>query len=384
MSFITDNLIYIPISAIMWFWHKVFASVGGVIPGVDDPESNGLIWVLSVVFLVVTLRVLLFYPMARQLRYSRKMQTMQPRMQEIRKRYKNDQQKMAQEMRALQKKEGFNPLLGCLPALLQIPVFLGLFHVLRSFNRMGSAFGALGMTAEETRTTGNYVFSPEDVQNFLDARVFGAPLSSFISQSVDQFAAFVNPGDPLDFSRTIIIIIAVPLMIVSSLMTHLNAKQSFSRQPLDKSNSQAVIMRQMMLWVFPIGILVTGAFWPIAILVYMVTNNAWTYGQQHFLFAQMDREESAKEEVAREKRNALAPRVGVKPVNPKKAGNVSDKVSPSVSTSDKAESAVAVKGGTSTAAPTSGSSPAPGSKPKPGQKPSGTKNTSKKKRKKKK
>ena len=59
MSFITDNLIYIPISAIMWFWHKVFASVGGVIPGVDDPESNGLIWVLSVVFLVVTLRVLL-------------------------------------------------------------------------------------------------------------------------------------------------------------------------------------------------------------------------------------------------------------------------------------------------------------------------------------
>lgn len=383
MSFITDNLIYIPISAIMWFWHKVFAWVGGAIPGVDDPESNGLIWVLSVVFLVVTLRVILFYPMARQLRFSRKMQSMQPRMQEIRKRYKNDQQKMAQEMRALQKKEGFNPLLGCLPALLQIPVFLGLFHVLRSFNRMGSAFGALGMTAEETRTTGNYVFSPEDVQNFPDARVFGAPLSSFISQSVDQFAAFVNPGEPLDFSRTIIIIIAVPLMIVSSLMTHLNAKQSFSRQPLDRSNSQAVIMRQMMLWVFPIGILVTGAFWPIAILVYMVTNNAWTYGQQHFLFAQMDREDSAKEEVAREKRNALAPKVGVKPVNPKKSANTAANGSSAEPASNASGGNVAVKDTKANDATSSGVAPAPGSKPKPGQKPSGTKNTSKKKRKKK-
>lgn len=383
MSFITDNLIYIPISAIMWFWHKVFAWVGGAIPGVDDPESNGLIWVLSVVFLVVTLRVILFYPMARQLRFSRKMQSMQPRMQEIRKRYKNDQQKMAQEMRALQKKEGFNPLLGCLPALLQIPVFLGLFHVLRSFNRMGSAFGALGMTAEETRTTGNYVFSPEDVQNFLDARVFGAPLSSFISQSVDQFAAFVNPGEPLDFSRTIIIIIAVPLMIVSSLMTHLNAKQSFSRQPLDRSNSQAVIMRQMMLWVFPIGILVTGAFWPIAILVYMVTNNAWTYGQQHFLFAQMDREDSAKEEVAREKRNALAPKVGVKPVNPKKSANTAANGGSAEPASNASGGNVAVKDTKANHATSSGATPAPGSKPKPGQKPSGTKNTSKKKRKKK-
>ncbi|ANI94120.1 membrane protein insertase YidC [Dietzia timorensis] len=383
MSFITDNLIYIPISAIMWFWHKVFAWVGGAIPGVDDPESNGLIWVLSVVFLVVTLRVILFYPMARQLRFSRKMQSMQPRMQEIRKRYKNDQQKMAQEMRALQKKEGFNPLLGCLPALLQIPVFLGLFHVLRSFNRMGSAFGALGMTAEETRTTGNYVFSPEDVQNFLDARVFGAPLSSFISQSVDQFAAFVNPGEPLDFSRTIIIIIAVPLMIVSSLMTHLNAKQSFSRQPLDRSNSQAVIMRQMMLWVFPIGILVTGAFWPIAILVYMVTNNAWTYGQQHFLFAQMDREDSAKEEVAREKRNALAPKVGVKPVNPKKSANTAANGGSAEPASNASGGDVAVKDTKANDATSSGAAPAPGSKPKPGQKPSGTKNTSKKKRKKK-
>ena len=383
MSFITDNLIYIPISGIMWFWHKVFAWLGGVIPGVDDPESNGLIWVLSVVFLVVTLRVILFYPMARQLRFSRKMQSMQPRMQEIRKRYKNDQQKMAQEMRALQKKEGFNPLLGCLPALLQIPVFLGLFHVLRSFNRMGSAFGALGMTAEETRTTGNYVFSPEDVQNFLDARVFGAPLSSFISQSVDQFAAFVNPGEPLDFSRTIIIIIAVPLMLVSALMTHLNAKQSFSRQPLDRSNSQAVIMRQMMLWVFPIGILVTGAFWPIAILVYMVTNNAWTYGQQHFLFAQMDREDFAKEEVAREKRSALAPKVGVKPVNSKKGKNATSNSDTSETTSHTSEASVAVKSKTQHDTKTPVSEKSAGAKPKPGQRPAGTKNTSKKKRKKK-
>lgn len=319
MSFITNPLVYYPISGILWFWHKIFAFLGGLLPWVEAPDSNGVIWALSVIFLVFTLRAILFWPAAKQIRFSRKMQEMQPKMKELQKRYKNDREKLAVETRKLQKQEGFNPLLGCLPMLIQIPVFLGLFHVLRSFNRMGSQFGALGMSAEETRNTGNYVFNADEVQSFLDARLFGAPLSSFISQPVEQFQAFVEPGAMLDFARWNIILVALPLMIVSAVTTHFNARISLSRQsPEAAANPQAKIMNQLMLWAFPIGILVTGAFWPMAILVYMVTNNLWTLGQQYFLYEKMAKEDDAAALLRREEQKALAPRVGVKPTKPKK------------------------------------------------------------------
>lgn len=387
MSFITDPLVYYPISGILWFWHKIFAFLGGLLPWVNDPDSSGIIWALSVIFLVVTLRLMLFWPAAKQIRFSRKMQEMQPKMKELQKRYKNDREKLAVETRKLQKQEGFNPLLGCLPMFIQIPVFLGLFHVLRSFNRMGEAFGQLGMTAEETRNTGNYVFNADEVQSFLDARLFGAPLSSFISQPVEQFQAFVDPGAALDFERWNIIVVAVPLMIVSAVTTHLNARVSLSHQsPAAASNPQAKIMNQLMLWAFPIGILVTGAFWPMAILVYMVTNNLWTVGQQYFLYEKMAKEDDVAALARREEQKALAPKVGVKPVNPKKqrgqsptgkGGASTSTAASAVATVDESAGAGTDTGesvlGDETASQSASSGdavPKPGAAPRPGQKPS--------------
>ena len=372
MSFITNPLVYYPISGILWFWHKIFAFLGGLLPWVEAPDSNGVIWALSVIFLVVTLRALLFWPAAKQIRFSRKMQELQPRMKELQKRYKNDREKLAVETRKLQKQEGFNPLLGCLPMLIQIPVFLGLFHVLRSFNRMGEQFGALGMTAEETRNTGNYVFNADEVQSFLDARLFGAPLSSFISQPVEQFQAFVEPGAELDFARWNIILVAIPLMIISAVTTHFNARVSLSRQsPEAAANPQAKIMNQLMLWAFPIGILVTGAFWPMAILVYMVTNNLWTLGQQYFLYEKMAKEDDAAALVRREEQKALAPRVGVKPANPKKnrGGGAAAASGTAVATAP-AERAGGEKGDDDEVSPPKAAPASPaGTGPRPGQRP---------------
>ncbi|MCT2173411.1 membrane protein insertase YidC [Dietzia cinnamea] len=399
MSFITNPLVYYPISGILWFWHKIFAFLGGLLPWVEAPDSNGVIWALSVIFLVVTLRALLFWPAAKQIRFSRKMQELQPKMKELQKRYKNDREKLAVETRKLQKQEGFNPLLGCLPMLIQIPVFLGLFHVLRSFNRMGEQFGALGMTAEETRNTGNYVFNADEVQSFLDARLFGAPLSSFISQPVEQFQAFVEPGAALDFARWNIILVAVPLMIISAVTTHFNARVSLSRQsPEAAANPQAKIMNQLMLWAFPIGILVTGAFWPMAILVYMVTNNLWTLGQQYFLYERMAKEDDAAALARREEQKALAPRVGVKPVNPKKGrGNGSAAASGTAVATAPTVGADEVKGDDDEVVPPkdapaspSPSGPRPGQRPqapggqrsRPAQKASGSRPKNKKKKKK--
>ena len=183
------NFVYWPISAILWFWHKLLSYV-------LDP-GWGITWVLSIVLLTFTIRVFLVKPSLNQMRSSRKMSELQPRMAEIRSKYKNDQQKQMEEIRKVQKEMGVNPIAGCLPLLVQMPVFLGLFHVLRSFNRTGTGSGQLGLSVEQNRNTANYIFSPSDVQSFLDARLFGVPLSSYISMPESMYQAF--PGD---FTKT--------------------------------------------------------------------------------------------------------------------------------------------------------------------------------------
>jgi hypothetical protein len=73
----------------------------------------------------------------KQVHYQRNMQAMQPPLQAIKEKYKNDRQAQQREMMRLQQ-EGFNPLTGCLPMLLQIPIFIALFHVLRHVSNSAS------------------------------------------------------------------------------------------------------------------------------------------------------------------------------------------------------------------------------------------------------
>ena len=82
-------------------------------------------------FLVVTVRLILFPLFVKQVKSQRAMQELQPEIAKLRKQYGSDRQGMSQAMMALQKERGVNPLAGCLPILPQIPVFLSLFHVLR-------------------------------------------------------------------------------------------------------------------------------------------------------------------------------------------------------------------------------------------------------------
>lgn len=310
------NVIYYPVSWIMWVWHWLFDKL---MP--NTPGWNGLAWALSVVFLVFTLRAILYKPFVKQIRTTKKMQEINPQMQAIRKKYAKDRVKMTEEMQKLQKEHSFNPLLGCLPMLLQIPVFIGLFHVLRSFNRMGrgTAMPVGGtsepMTAEATRSTGNYAFSPELVENFLDARLFGVPLSSYITEPTDQFQAFVQPGAAVDFTRWQIAAVVIPLMIVASFATHMNSRAAVARQSAEAANNpQTRIMNRLSLYIFPLGILATGPFFPVAILLYWVSNNLWTYVQQHIVFGRIAREEDHAAAIKEEQRRASAPRPGEKPL----------------------------------------------------------------------
>ncbi|WP_067826110.1 membrane protein insertase YidC [Nocardia inohanensis] len=303
------DFIYYPVSAILWFWHRAFGFVLG--------KDSGFAWALAVVFLVFTLRLVLYKPFVKQVRTTKQMQELQPQIKELQKKYKNDRQQMTVEMQKLQKEHGFNPLMGCLPVLLQVPVFLGLFHVLRSFNRTGTGIGQLGMTPYDNAHTPNYIFSAADVQSFLTARLFGAPLSAYITEPASVLNSFAEYGGIP--SKVAIAAVSIPLMIIAGLATHFNARASVQRQsPEALANPQAAMMNKLALWVFPLGVLVGGPFLPVAILIYWVSNNIWTYAQQHLVFGRMAQEEEAKKAAALEKRAANAPKPGVKPVDVRK------------------------------------------------------------------
>ncbi|MCB1263376.1 MAG: membrane protein insertase YidC [Mycobacterium sp.] len=304
------DFIYYPVSGIMWLWYKLFALFLG--------PNNFFAWALTVMFLVFTLRALLYKPFVRQIRTTRQMQELQPQIKALQKKYGKDRQRMAMEMQKLQREHGFNPVLGCLPMLAQIPVFLGLYHVLMSFNRTQTGIGRLGLSVEENRSLGNYFFSATDVGHFLDANLFGAPIGAAITQQ-HGLAAYT------EFSRVAVAGVSIPLMIAAGIATYFNSRASIARQsPEAAANPQTAIMNKLALYVFPLGVVVGGPFLPIAIIIYWVSNNIWTFGQQHIVFGKIEKEEEAKKEEALARRSANAPAPGAKPQKGRKAGAAGD------------------------------------------------------------
>jgi YidC/Oxa1 family membrane protein insertase len=287
------NFIYYPVSFILWVWHKAFGYLLG--------ESSGIAWALAVVFLVFTLRALLYKPFVSQVRSMRKMQEFQPEIAKLRKKYGNDRQKQAEEMQKLQKEHGVNPLGGCLPVLVQVPVFIGLFHVLREFNPV------LSNGAPRTE---NYFFGAAEVQTFNAASLFGAKLGAWVTQGEDALRA-------LGTSIPQMLIVMIPLMIAAGIFTHITARHSVARQTAAQGeNPQTAIMNKLMLYVFPIGVVVGAPFLPLAVLLYWVANNLWTLGQQYVVYRRIDVEETVKREQAEVVRQARAPRPGQKPARP--------------------------------------------------------------------
>ncbi|AOW95202.1 membrane protein insertase YidC [Rhodococcus sp. WMMA185] len=353
----------------MWVWHKVF----GAIPFLGP--DNGITWALSVVFLVFTLRAVLYKPFVKQVRTTRQMQELQPQIKALQKKYSGDRQRQAAEMQKLQKEHGFNPIMGCLPVLAQAPVFIGLFHVLRSFNRTGTGFGQVGLSVEANANTPNYFFGVDDVQSFLSARLFGAPISAWITMPKAQLDAFAAYG-PIPTVLNIAVV-AVPLMIIASIATHFNSRASVARQsPEAAANPQSAIMNKLALYVFPLGVLVGGPFLPIAILLYWVSNNIWTYGQQHIVFRRIDAEEEEKKQAAMARRAENAPKPGARPdlSKKKKSGAAATNGSSGQDDSEK------VNSDDSTDQAVGGASTQGGSKPKPGSRPQSNRGKSSKRK----
>ena len=296
------NFIYYPVSFILWVWHKVFGAVLGA--------DNGIAWALSVVFLVFTLRAILYKPFVSQVRSMRKMQEFQPEIAKLRKKYANDRQKQAEEMQRLQKDHGVNPVAGCLPVLVQVPVFIGLFQVLRNFTPLNG---------DGSVRTENYFFGQDEVNSFIRADFLGAKLGNWPVQGEQVLQAAGT-------SLTQMLVVMIPLMIAAGIFTHITARHSVARQTAAQGeNPQTAIMNKLMLYVFPIGVVVGAPFLPLAVLLYWVSNNLWTLGQQYVVYKRIDVEETAKREQVAAVQKARAPKPGQKPVRAEEPDAVDDR-----------------------------------------------------------
>ncbi|OHO54878.1 membrane protein insertase YidC [Corynebacterium sp. HMSC035E02] len=312
------NFIYWPISAVLWFWHWLLSFV-------LDSAWGGT-WIIAIVLLTWTLKAIMVKPTITQLRSSRKMQEIQPQIQELRTKYANDQTKAAQEMQRIYKEAGVRPVAGCLPMFAQIPMFIGLFHVLRSFDRTVAVAGGIGhpageaMSEEMNASIANYIFKPELVKQFVDAKIFGVPLVANLG---------LNSGLEIVKETTTMqaAVIIVPLIAIIAVLTHFNARMSLNRQEARRAagktatpqgqnaemmQQQMAMMNKMMLWFMPAMLVFSGFIWPIGLLFYMLANTVWTFFQTRIVYAKMDREEEEEAAAKAELKRTSAPKPGAR------------------------------------------------------------------------
>ncbi|MET9799801.1 membrane protein insertase YidC [Streptomyces sp. NPDC006368] len=249
-SFITT-----PVSWIIVQFHKLYGAMFG--------PDTGWAWGLSIVSLVVLIRICLIPLFVKQIKSTRNMQALQPKMKAIQERYKNDKQRQSEEMMKLYKETGTNPLSSCLPILAQSPFFFALYHVLSKI-ASGDEIGVLNKSL---------------VDSAREAHIFGAPIAA-------KFMDDPGKVEALNASLVDVRIVTAIMIIMMSL------SQFFTQRQLMQKNVDLTVktpymqQQKMLMYIFPIIFAVMGINFPVGVLVYWLTTNVWTMGQQMYVINQ--------------------------------------------------------------------------------------------------
>ncbi|MFN2612386.1 MAG: YidC/Oxa1 family membrane protein insertase [Solirubrobacterales bacterium] len=192
-------------------------------------DDVGLTWGLAIIALTFLIRLLILPLSIKQIRSMRAMSSLQPQLKEIQERYKDDRERLQREMMDVYKRNGVNPFASCLPLLLQLPFFLAILYTLRS-----SSFKAdLGAVNGD----------PGAGWGFIKALAQAAHGSELV----------------------ILVVLYVGTQLVAGLiMTGANA-----------SRQQRMISLGLPLLFAPI---IVG--FPAGVVLYWITSNVWTMGQQ--------------------------------------------------------------------------------------------------------
>ena len=233
------------VSWILVQFHAVFGALFG--------DSSGWAWVLSIVGLVVVIRILLIPLFVRQIKSQRNMQILQPKIKEIQQKYAGDRERQSQEMMALYKETGTNPLSSCLPILAQAPIFFALFRVLQGI-ATNVPYGVL---------------TPEQVEQARDASIFGVPIYAYFMEA---------DKTPFPTNTRILTLTLIVLMTATTFLTQrqLIVKNTARDNPIAQQ-------QKILLYVFPFFFAITGVNFPVGVLIYWLTTNLWSMGQQFYV-----------------------------------------------------------------------------------------------------
>ena len=238
--------LYYAISFVLVGFHNVFGDLFG--------PTSGLAWVLSIIGLTLVVRAALIPLFVKQIKSSRNMQLIQPKVRELQKKYGHDRERLAQETMKLYKDSGTNPFASCLPILLQMPIFLALFRILDQ--------------AARNPETKRGLMTPE-LNEQLSAAVFAGGKIS------DTF---------LNAEGVEVRVLAAVLVLAMTLTTFLTQRQLMSKNmPADALSGPYAQQQKMLLYVLPVVFAVGGIAFPVGVLFYWTTSNLWTMAQQFYV-----------------------------------------------------------------------------------------------------
>jgi len=243
---------------VAWVIMRIHAAMGAIFG-----PASGAAWGLSIVLLVVLIRVCLIPLFVKQVNAQRKMAQHAPQLAELRKKYKNDKQRLNEETMKYYKENKVNPLAGCLPLIPQFIIFISLFYVLREIaDWKPGQVPKYGLTAP-------VLLSAQK------ATIFGVHLYDKL--------LFQPAGMHLSLPQVIVIAITVALSAATTFMTvRQTSKRGLMQTNMDPDNPMAQSQKYMM-YIVPFFSL-TGLYWQYGLVLYWVTTNLWTLGQQHVMF----------------------------------------------------------------------------------------------------
>src|SRR6266571_5276778 len=224
------------------------------------PPSSGQAWFLTIIMLVVLMRLLLVPLFIKQMHSMRKMSALNPQLMELRKKYKGDKQTLNEETMRLYRENGVNPLGGCLPLLAQMPMFFALFSVLRAISDAPPGKEVYGLSSAV-------------VQSAKNANILGAHISDKV-----LFTGTMH----VPVEAKIVILCAVAISVATTFLT---VRQSTKRgmTPQMTPDNPMAASQKYMAYIVPFFAL-SGLYWQFGLVLYWVTTNVWTLGQQYVLF----------------------------------------------------------------------------------------------------
>jgi YidC/Oxa1 family membrane protein insertase len=240
--------------AVAWVLKEIYGFLSPIFGA-----TSGWTWALSIVILVVLMRLIMVPLFIKQMHTTRAMSALAPQMQALRKKYKNDKQTLQQETMKLYQQAGVNPLMGCLPVVLQLPMFFALFSVLRAI--------AEWVPGEAPK----YGLTQEMVESARQAKILGVTIA-------DKF--LFSHGVPLHAK-----VVILAFVMISMATTYLTVRQSMKRgmMPAATPDNPMGQSQKYMMYIMPFFAL-SGLYWPFGLVLYWVTTNVWTLAQQWVLF----------------------------------------------------------------------------------------------------